>query len=74
MRRLASQMRFKVARNKDGQYFGLITHLPCAMPQAFFNGGGVRPPEIKHQIEVWQQVHDFLNAQPSNLMTRIRKG
>lgn len=72
--RLASQMRFKVARNKEGQYFGLMAHLPCAMPQAFFNGGGMRPPEIKHQIEVWQQVHDFLNAQPSNLITRIRKG
>ena len=72
--RLASQMRFKVAKNKDGQYFGLITHLPCAMPQAFFKPGNIRPPEIKHQIEVWQQVHDFLNAQPATLITRIRKG
>ena len=72
--RLASQMRFKVAKNKDGQYFGLITHLPCAMPQAFFKPGNVRPPEIKHQIQVWQQVHDFLNAQAPTLITRIRKG
>jgi len=72
--RLASQMRFKVAKNKDGQYFGLITHLPCAMPQAFFNHSTVRPPEIGHQIEVWQQVHHFLNSQPASLITRIRKG
>lgn len=72
--RLASQMRFKVAKNKDGQYFGLITHLPCTMPQAFFDRSQVRPPEIKHQIEVWQQVHDFLNSQPATLLTRLRKG
>lgn len=72
--RLASQLRFKVAKNKEGQYFGLISHLPCAMPNAFFKPGNVRPPEIKHQIEVWQQVHDFLNAQPATLITRIRKG
>ena len=71
--RLASQLRFKVARNKAGEYFGLIIHLPCAMPQAFFKPGNVRPPDIKHQIEVWQQVHDFLNAQAPTLMTRIRK-
>ncbi|MFZ3140975.1 hypothetical protein [Polaromonas sp.] len=72
--RLASQMRFKVAKNKEGQYFGLITHLPCAMPQAFFKPGKIQPPEINHQIEVWQQVHDFLNEQPPHLLTRIRKG
>ena len=72
--RLASQIRFKVARNKDGQYFGLITHLPCAMPQAFFKPGHVRPPEIKQQIEIWQQVHQFLNDQAPALITRIRKG
>jgi CRISPR-associated protein Cmr1 len=72
--RLASQMRFKVAKNKDGQFFGLITHLPCAMPHAFFDRSTVHAPEIKHQIEVWQQVHDFLNSQPASLITRIRKG
>lgn len=72
--RLASQMRFKVAKNREGQYFGLITHLPCSMPIAFFKPGNVRPPEVKRQIEVWQQVHDFLNAQPATLITRIRKG
>ncbi len=72
--RLANQMRFKVTKNKEGQYFGLITHLPCAMPQAFFKPGNVKPPEIKHQIAVWQKVHDFLNAQPATLITRVRKG
>lgn len=72
--RLASQMRFKVVKNKAGEFFGLITHLPCAMPAAFFSGSVVRPPEISRQIEVWQQVHQFLNAQPPTLITRIRKG
>lgn len=72
--RLASQMRFKVAKNKAGEFFGLITHLPCAMPAAFFSGSSIRPPEISRQIEVWQQVHQFLNAQPPTLITRIRKG
>lgn len=76
--RLASQMRFKVAKAKDGKYFGLITHLPCAMPEAFFARSSVRPPEIKDQIAVWQKVHAFLN-EPSNaqapiLLNRIRKG
>lgn len=72
--RLASQMRFKVVKNKAGEFFGLITHLPCAMPAAFFSGSSVRPPDIGRQIEVWQQVHQFLNAQPPTSITRIRKG
>jgi len=71
--RLASQLRFKVIKDKSGQHFGLITHLPCAMPRAFFDGGQVRAPDIKAQIDVWQQVHHFLNAQPPHLLTRIRK-
>lgn len=71
--RLASQLRFKVAKHKN-EYFGLVAHLPCAMPQAFFKTANVRPPEIKHQIEVWQQVHAFLDSRPATLITRIRKG
>ncbi len=72
--RLASQMRFKVAKAKDGKYFGLITHLPCAMPKAFFERSNVRPPDIKDQIAVWQQVHDFLNTRAPTLLNRIRRG
>ena len=72
--RLASQMRFKVAKSKDGKYFGLITHLPSAMPRAFFERSSVLPPEIKDQVAVWQQVHEFLNAQSPTLLNRIRKG
>jgi len=34
--RLANQLRLKVVKDKQGQHFGLITHLPCAMPHAFF--------------------------------------
>ena len=72
--RLASQMRFKVVKSKGGQYFGLITHLPSAMPRAFFERSSVRPPEIQDQVAVWQQVHKFLNAQSPTLLNRIRKG
>ncbi|HOE41082.1 MAG TPA: hypothetical protein PLB25_05570 [Rhodoferax sp.] len=72
--RLASQMRFKVAKNRDGQYFGLITHLPSAMPKAFFDRSQVTQLPINDQIEVWNQVHAFLNARPASEITRIRKG
>lgn len=72
--RLASQMRFKVAQDKSGKFFGLITHLPCAMPHTFFERSTVRPPAISDQIDVWQQVHQFLNAQPQDVLARIRKG
>ena len=72
--RLASQMRFKVAKSNDGKYFGLITHSPSAMPRAFFERSNIRPPEIRDQIAVWQEVHEFLNAQIPTLLNRIRKG
>lgn len=72
--RLANQLRFKVVKNKDGQYFGLIAHLPCAMPQAFFKGGNIRQPEITEQVRVWQWVHGFLNEHPTTSLARIRQG
>ncbi len=72
--RLASQMRFKVAKNKDGQFFGLITHLPCVMPRAFFDRSQVTQLPISDQIAVWSEVHAFLNARPSTEIIRIRKG
>jgi CRISPR-associated protein Cmr1 len=72
--RLASQMRFKVSKAKDGKFFGIITHLPSVMPRSFFSGSNIRPPVIEQQIAVWKQVHAFLNAQPPELLARIRKG
>jgi len=72
--RLASQMRFKVAKNKDSQFFGLITHLPCAMPRAFFDRSQVTQLPTNDQIEVWREVHAFLNARPATEIIRIRKG
>lgn len=71
--RLASQMRFKVVKNNAGEFFGLITHLPCAMPAAFFEKSQIRPPVLDRQIDVWQQVHRFLNGQPPTTLTRIRE-
>jgi CRISPR-associated protein Cmr1 len=72
--RLASQMRFKVLKNKEGQFYGLVTHLPCAMPAVFFEKSRIQAPPIPRQIEVWQQVHDFINRQPPTAIARIRKG
>lgn len=72
--RLASQMRFKVAKNKHGQFFGLITHLPCVMPQAFFDRSQVTQLSINDQVQVWSTVHAFLNARPATEIIRIRKG
>jgi len=72
--RLASQMRFKVAKNKDGQFFGLITHLPCAMPRAFFDRSPVTQLPLNDQMAVWSEVHAFLNARPATEIIRIRKG
>ena len=71
--RMANQLRFKVARNKAGQYFGVIVHLPCAMPASLFDTSNLRPPEIERQIVIWRKVHEFLSAQQQSLV-RIRKG
>lgn len=58
--RLANQLCFKVLKHKN-RYFGLIYHLPCAMPSAFF-GGRMQPPPLERQIDVWRRVHAYLNG------------
>ena len=76
--RLASQIRFKVIANKDGKFFGVISHVPAAMPNDFFydrERQQMNPPSIADQVNVWNQVHQFLNTpQPSSQVIRIRKG
>lgn len=76
--RLASQMRFKVIANKDGKFFGVIAHVPVAMPRDFFydrERQQMNPPAIADQVRVWHEVHQFLNApQPGGQVIRIRKG
>ena len=76
--RLASQIRFKVMANKDGKFFGVIAHVPAAMPSDFFcdkERQQMNPPSIADQVKVWNQVHQFLNTpQPGSQVIRIRKG
>ena len=76
--RLASQIRFKVMANKDGKFFGVIAHVPAAMPSDFFydkERQQMNPPSIADQVKVWNQVHQFLNMpQPGSQVIRIRKG
>ena len=76
--RLASQMRFKVIANKDGKFFGVIAHVPAAMPRDFFydrERQQMNPPAITDQVRVWHEVHQFLNAlPPDSRVIRLRKG
>lgn len=75
--RLASQMRFKVIANKDSKFFGVIVHVPVAMPRDFFydkERQQMNPPPIADQVRVWGEVHQFLNMpQPGSNVLRIRK-
>jgi CRISPR-associated protein Cmr1 len=79
--RLANQVRFKVAcaRRKDktnqdkDEYFGVIVHLPCAMPRVFFEGTTVQRPDNRYQVDVWREVHHCLNTQFPEAIARIRK-
>ena len=71
--RLASQLRFKVAENNKGQLFGVIVHVPCAMPKAFFDGTTAPQPNNHFQADVWKQVHQCLDTQFPNSIVRIRK-
>ncbi len=72
--RLANQVRFKVATSKDGKFFGVIVHVPTAMPREFFDQKMNALP-IADQIDVWTRVHSFLNTpQAGTQVIRIRKG
>lgn len=75
--RLASQLRFKVMANKDNKFFGVIAHVPTAMPRDFFFDKErqlMNPPAIADQVRVWQEVHQFMNKpQPGSQVFRIRK-
>ncbi|MBI3935954.1 MAG: hypothetical protein HY323_03180 [Betaproteobacteria bacterium] len=71
-KRLANQLRFKVVEH-GGKYFGVIAHLPCAMPTSFFDGSGVQALSRNEQIDVWKEVHHVLNAQFKSIIAPIRK-
>lgn len=55
--RLPNSLRFKVRPTPDGKLIGVIFHVPCKPPAAFNPSNAISA--------VWQQVHQFLNAQPT---------
>ncbi len=71
--RLANQLRFKVSENSKGELFGVIAHLPCEMPRAFFEGTTARAPDRNFQADVWRRIHDCLNTQFPHSIVHIRK-
>lgn len=52
--RLPNQLRFKVRKMEDGQFVGVIYHMPCLPPRAF------RPNQAAI-TEVWKRVHALLD-------------
>lgn len=57
--RLPNSLRFKVRPSADGKGLrGVIFHMPCLPPPAF-------RPDRSAIVQVWQQVHKHLDAEPS---------
>lgn len=61
--RLANQMRFKVAREQDGQHRYKVFHLPAAFPTEVLRKENNIELSVDHarQVEVWTNVHDVLD-------------
>lgn len=62
--RVANQIRFKVI-HQQGEYYGLIIHVPCRMPEAISNKLN-HPASINflaNQKTIWQKVHAYLDGQ-----------
>jgi len=69
-KRLANQLRFKVARTADNQFMGIIFHLPCALPNEMSQGLR-NAPSMQQQSEIWKKVHLSLTGQKDLKITRI---
>ncbi len=61
--RLANQLRFKVTKNAEGKYIGLVYHLPCGIPHELLNvlGAADRTWIVGQQLDVWRSVHGILD-------------
>ena len=57
--RLANQIRFKVIPGAGGKLFGLITHLPCKLPDTLFEKLSPKDRQFvrDNELAIWQQVH-----------------
>jgi len=54
-RRLPNSLRFKVRKNQNGKYYGVIFHMPCKPPPDF-------RPDSAALVRVWSSVHQFLDS------------
>lgn len=70
--RLANQIRFKVHQRADGQFEGVIVHLPCKVPDVLVNklGSTDRAFIRSNELKVWHAVHAVLDA-PAQKLTRV---
>lgn len=61
--RLANQIRFKVAKQPDGKMIGLITHLPCKLPDTLWKKLNRADQQFvrDNELAIWQQVHKKLD-------------
>ncbi|MDR2259817.1 MAG: hypothetical protein LBE06_02565, partial [Azoarcus sp.] len=63
--RLPNSLRFKVRPTGNGQFSGVIFHVPCLPPSGFC-------PNRNAIQTVWRQVHQFLDN-PKNGLSRIQE-
>jgi len=61
--RLANQLRFKVFKKPDGKLTGLISHLPCTLPDILWQKLNANDQQFvrNNELAIWQQVHTKLN-------------
>lgn len=61
--RLANQIRFKVAKQPDGKMIGLLTHLPCKLPDTLLQRLSAQDQQFvrKYELAIWQDVHKKLD-------------
>ncbi len=57
-----SQLRFKIVKDNNNKYYGLIFHLPCKVSIKFFE----KNQTIKNKYQqfepiVWKEIHSFLD-------------
>ena len=55
--RLPSTLRFKVRKDDQGEFYGVIFHMPCLPPRQF-------RPDRQTIEQVWRQVHQYLDNHP----------
>ncbi len=53
--RLPNTLRFKVRKDDQGRFYGVIFHMPCLPPEQF-------EPNRQTVERVWQQVHQYLGG------------